>query len=365
MKIVYIITRSDSVGGAQLHVRDLAAAMARRGHEVHVLVGGTQGPYFQLLEDAKLPYTKILSLIRPVRPWTDWKCISDLKAKIKELQPDLVHSHSSKAGLLGRYAAFKCGVPNVFSAHGWSFTDGIKPAAAWVFEKLERAASSWGNVILCGSENDRQMGLRKRIADPSKIETIWYGIQNLPEPRLADPQRSPVNMVMVARFEEQKDHRTLLHGLAKVKDLEWTIDLLGDGPLRPSMETLAQELGIAGRVKFVGAQPTTEFLLRSQIFLLITNWEGLPLSTLEGMRAGLPLIGTAVGGIPEQITDSVSGYLVGRGDVGVLADRLRKLLTNNDLRQEFGNAGKARFDQDFQYERMLDRIENVYQRITN
>lgn len=360
MKLLYIITRSDSVGGAQYHLRDLAAAMQARGHQVRLVVGGESGPFFPMLDQAGLEYIQLPSLIRPVRPLTDWKCVGDLQRIIRQQQPDVVHCHSSKAGIVGRYAAYRCGVPAIFSAHGWSFTDGIKPAAAKLFLWSERAAARWCNRILVGCDSDRRMGLEKQVAAPEKIETIWYGLHCLPAGEMAQPAQSPPNLVMVARFEPQKDHATLLRALGELRALEWTIDLLGDGPLRPSMESLAKELQIADKVRFVGVQPTKDYLLRSQIALMITNWEGLPLSTLEAMRVGLPLIGTRIGGIPEQITDGESGYLVPRHDWRLLAERLGSLIHSAELRGQFGRAGKERFDKDFQYERMLDRVEKVY-----
>lgn len=359
MKIVYAITRSDRVGGAQLHVRDLALAMKQRGHQVHVLCGG-DGVFFELLRDAGLDATAIGSLVRPVRPWVDRRCMTELAEQFSRLSPDLVHSHSSKAGVLGRYAAHRLGIPNVFSAHGWSFTPGISKNTAWVYKRVERHAAKWCDRILVGCEGDRQYGLEHGVGDPQKIKTIWYGIHHDADDPIADPARSPANLLMVARFERQKDHATLLHALARIKDCPWTVDLLGDGPLRVEAERLAAEYGISDRVRFRGAVPSAQYLGNAQLFLLITHWEGLPLSTLEAMRTGLPMIGTRVGGIPEQITDGENGYLVDRGDVETLAVRLRELVDQPALRRQFGEAGRARFLQDFTYDRMLDAVEMVY-----
>ncbi len=363
MKLLYIITRSDSIGGASLHVRDLAAAMQHRGHDVHLLVGGTEGPFFPILAKAGLSVTPMPNLVRPVSPWKDIRCIGDLQNQIRVRTPNLVHCHSSKAGILGRYAAHRQKTPAIFSAHGWSFTDGIPSRSAAAYRILERRAATWCDKILCGCHRDREMGLRAGIGDKDKIETLWYGVRDLDEARMAEPAVAPPKMVMVARFEQQKDHGTLIDALGRVKDIPWTIDLVGDGSLLPAMKAKSTHLGLANRINFVGAQPTKEYLLTSQLFLLITNWEGLPLSTLEAMQVGLPLIGTDVGGIPEQISDGQSGYIVPRGDVERLAQRLRVLLADGDLRARFGAAGKARFEADFRFERMIDRVEAVYQRV--
>lgn len=362
MKIAYVITRSDRIGGAQIHACDLASAMQNRGHDVNVLVGG-DGLFLEMLEKARVPFTPIANLVRPVHPYKDLLCANELTRAIDKVSPQVVHCHSSKAGILGRLAAKRLGIPSVFSAHGWSFTEGIKKHRAMVFKTAEKVAANWCNRILCGCERDRQFGLERGVGSEEKIETIWYGMHNLEDRPLADPSINPPRMTMVARFEEQKDHDTLVRALGQVKDLQWEIDLLGDGPLRSGIEKLTDSLGIADQVNFVGARPTREYLLRSQIFLLISNWEGLPLSTLEAMRVGLPLIGSDVGGIPEQITEGESGFIIPRGDSDLLAQRLRQMISDPEMRMRMGQAGKERFEADFQYERMLTKVERVYESV--
>jgi glycosyltransferase involved in cell wall biosynthesis len=364
MKIVYVITRSDRIGGSQMHVRDLAAAMQGRGHEVHVLCGG-DGVYFDMLREVGVESTAVPSLVRPVRPWLDRKCLVELKALFAQYQPDLVHSHSSKAGILGRCAAYQSNIPNIFSAHGWSFTPGISKGSAWVYKQLERRAARWCDRILVGCEGDRQFALQHSVASPDKIRTIWYGIHHFDADPVATPEKEPPNLLMVARFEKQKDHTTLVSALARIKDLLWTVDLLGDGPLRAEVENLAHKYGIADRIHFRGAVPSSEYLGLAQIFLLITQWEGLPLSTLEAMRTGLPMIGSRVGGIPEQITDGENGFLVDRGDVDELAKRLRTLVSSPQMRKKFGIRGRQRFLKDFTYDRMLIDVEGVYRDVVS
>jgi glycosyltransferase involved in cell wall biosynthesis len=364
MKIVYVITRSDRIGGSQIHVRDLAVAMQGRGHDVHVLCGG-DGVYFDMLREVGVAATSVPSLVRPVRPALDRKCYNELKSLFAVHQPDLVHSHSSKAGILGRLAAYKSNIQNIFSAHGWSFTPGISKKSAWVYKRIERQAARWCDRILVGCEGDRQYALQHSVASPDKIKTIWYGMHHGDQDPIAVPEKQPPNLLMVARFEKQKDHATLISALAKIKDLSWTIDLLGDGPLRPEVEASAIRLGIADRIQFRGAVPSTQYLGAAQLFLLITQWEGLPLSTIEAMRTGLPMIGSRVGGIPEQITEGENGFLVDRGNVDELAVRLRTLVSDARMRKDFGDHGRKRFLKDFTYQRMLIDVEAVYRDVVS
>ena len=144
---------------------------------------------------------------------------------------------------------------------------------------------------------------------------------------------------MVARFGAQKDHPTLLRALAGLRDLPWQLDLVGEGPLLSQTRTLAASLGLEDRVHFLGQRMDVDRILaNAQVGLLITNWEGFPLSILEAMRANLPVVASGVGGVSESVTDGVTGFVVPQGDVEVLRDRLRRLLSDPALRASLGIA---------------------------
>jgi glycosyltransferase involved in cell wall biosynthesis len=146
---------------------------------------------------------------------------------------------------------------------------------------------------------------------------------------------------MVARFEPQKDHATLIRALGGLRDLAWELDLIGDGPGMPAMQTLAAELGVGQRIRFLGQRMDVQRLLsEAQVAVRISNWEGLPLSILEAMRAGLPVIASEVGGIAETIRDGQTGYLVARGAVEQVRERLGRVLGDPTQRKTFGAAGR-------------------------
>jgi glycosyltransferase involved in cell wall biosynthesis len=167
---------------------------------------------------------------------------------------------------------------------------------------------------------------------------------------------------MVARFGEQKDHRTLLRALAGLTDHAWELDLIGDGPLLGATQALAGELGLASRVRFLGQRADVEQLLAgTQAALLVTNWEGFPLSILEAMRAGLPVVASNVAGIAESVRDDESGFLVPQGDVEVLRDRIRRLLVDASLRVRLGRAGRARFEECFTLPTFVRKTLAVYE----
>jgi glycosyltransferase involved in cell wall biosynthesis len=166
---------------------------------------------------------------------------------------------------------------------------------------------------------------------------------------------------MVARYGPQKDHPTLLRALASLRQHPWELDLIGDGPLMEQTETLARELGLDGRVHFLGQRnDVDQRLAAAQMALLITNWEGFPLSILEAMRAGLPVVASDVGGVGESVRDGESGYLVPRADVTQLRDRIERLLTDPGLRARLGASGRERFVRDFTLDVSVARTLAVY-----
>lgn len=148
-----------------------------------------------------------------------------------------------------------------------------------------------------------------------------------------------MRLVMVARFQEQKDHAALFRALAGLTSLPWQLDLIGHGPLEEAAKRLALELGLGEWVRFHGLRnDVAEWLAKAQVFLLITNWEGFPHSILEAMRAGLPVVASDVGRINESVVEGETGFLVPRADVGALRERLSVLLQGPQLRERLGAA---------------------------
>jgi glycosyltransferase involved in cell wall biosynthesis len=173
-----------------------------------------------------------------------------------------------------------------------------------------------------------------------------------------------VRLIMVARFEPQKDHPTLLQALGGLRQLEWELDLIGDGPLLPEMERLCGELEISGRVRFWGQRLDVDArLAQAQTCLLISNWEGFPRSVLEAMRAGLPVIASQVGGIAESVVDGETGFLVGRGNVELHRSRLERVLIDPGLRRRLGRAGRRRYQQHFTLAHTVAKTLAVYQQV--
>jgi len=164
----------------------------------------------------------------------------------------------------------------------------------------------------------------------------------------------------VARFEPPKDFPTLLRALRMVT-APWRAILVGDGPTRPGVEELARELGLADWVEFVGWRTdVADILARAQVFVLSSRWEGLPISILEAMRAGLPVVASQVGGVGEAVIAHETGWLVPPGDAGQLSQRIEELCVDPSLRARMGVAGRRRWEDRFRVERMVEETSALY-----
>ncbi len=363
MRIAYVITRSDSIGGAHVHVRDLSLHLRALGHEAVVLVGG-EGPFTEELSRHEIPFHSLRHLVRPISPLTDVRAVVELRKRLRAIRPDIVSTHSSKAGWVGRLAARTLRIPVVFTAHGWAFTEGVPERERRMYARAERWVAPLAHRIITVSEHDRQIALKERVAREDKLVAVHNGMPDIPPSFHANPGVQPPRIVMVARFEPQKDHETLFEAVRGLTDLPWTLELIGDGPTRASMERLADEVGIADRVEFAGVRRDVDRRLAdAQLFVLVSKWEGFPRTILEAMRAGLPVIASNVGGVTESVAEGKNGYVVPRGDANALRERLRTLLVSPELRIQMGAEGRKRYEAEFTFERMLEKTLAVYERV--
>jgi glycosyltransferase involved in cell wall biosynthesis len=358
LRLLFVITRGDEAGGAQTYVRDLATALVSRGHEVMV-VTGTSGTLTSQLDSAGVSVTVLPTLVRELKPLRDVAAVRQLSAVIQRFRPQLVSAHSSKAGIIGRLAARHAGVPCVFTVHGWAFNPSEPWMARGLYRAIERIMAPFAARIVCVSEDSRQRGIAAGIA-PDRLVTIHNGIPDIdPELRAQPGTPGPVRAITVARCAPPKDYRTLFLALQGVDGV--ILDCVGDGPLLPELRALAASLGIAGRVRFLGHRDDVPRLLaESHVFVLSSRSEGFPMSTLEAMRAGLPVIVTAVGGAPEAILPGRTGFTVPVGDPEALRLRLRQLAADPELRTRLGAAGRKHFEEFFTFDRVYEATLSLY-----
>ncbi len=367
--ICFIITRGDSIGGAQIHVRDMAYALQEDGYRVTVLTG-TAGDMTDQLDAQGVNWELVPRLVREIKPLKDFLAVVSVFSRLKKLKPDLVSTHTAKAGMVGRAAAFFAGVPSIFTAHGWQFADGIPGKQAGAVLAIEKLVSPLCRKIITVSRYDFDLAVRKKAVKAEKMITIHNGLPWKPFLRSKDQdpggtgQSGACRLLMVARFQKQKDHATLFKALSGLKDENWHLELVGDGPEMETAVKMADELGLLSRIDFAGQQLDVPVRMdRSDIYLLISNWEGFPRSIIEAMRAGLPVISSDVGGCRESVADGKTGYLVPKGDSETLKTRLSELINSRDLRLGMGEAGRARYEAEFTFRKMYEKTVDVYRSI--
>ncbi|MBC8982172.1 glycosyltransferase family 4 protein [Pseudomonas lurida] len=360
MRILYVITRSDVIGGASVHLLDLAAGLQDAGHDVVVVVGG-HGIFVERARERGLTCICATHLVRPLSVVSDFRFYFELRRIVLAWKPDIVHAHSSKAGIVGRLVAKKLSIPCVFTAHGWAFTEGVSASRRILYRWIERAVANLTSKIITVSDYDRSLALRSGVGDANLIVTIHNGMPSVKETAPVRGTSGVTRLIMVARFDAPKDHVFLVRALASVVCRDWTMEFVGDGPTMPQVKRLVAELNLEDKIYFSGAcSDVSERLSKSDVFCLISNWEGLPLTILEAMRSGLPVIASRVGGVPEAVTQQETGLLVDKHDHDGLVTALSTLIGSHDLRSKMGAVGKSRFFSDFTFELMLQRTINVY-----
>lgn len=353
-----VITRGDDLGGAQMHVASLSSGLIRAGHDVHV-IAGIGGTWSEMMAASGIPVELCEGMLREINPVRDFGVARKLAAQLRALGPDLVCAHSSKAGMLARIAANIAGIPCVFTAHGWAFTDGISQPRKSIFRMLEVMTAPLARNIICVSGYDRAIAERAGISS-KRLVTIENGVPDVdPSLRATPKDGSPIRITMVARFAEPKDQPLLINAIHDLEHIQ--LDLVGDGPNLESARALVDHLGMSSRVNFLGArQDVPEILARSHMFVLMSKFEGFPLSTLEAMRAGLPVLVSDVGGAGEAIVDGESGFLIPAGDAATLRERILLLTEKPERRELMGNAARRRYESEFSADTMVRRTLNLY-----
>ena len=358
IRILHVITRADFVGGAQFHLLQLCAETIKQGHEVHVASSvGTRYP--ESLRKVGCVYHPVATLKNTLDPVKNLKSLLELKRLIQRIKPDLICGHSSVAGILSKVVAAHMGVPCIFTAHGWSFTEGNPALKRVLASSLERLLSGLNNRIICVSDHDRKIAVKAGIS-PRRLVMVHNGV---PEPtvrrRTPRPPGKKFVVAMVARFAAPKRQDTLIRALPFIPDIE--VRFAGNGPLENSVIELARKLKVVEKVEFLGWRDDIENVLRDvDAFCMLSDYEGFPLAILEAMRIGLPCVVSDVGGCSEAVIDGENGFLVPRGGVAVLADRLNRLIEDRRLALKMGREGLRGFKANFTLRRMVDETMRVY-----
>ena len=362
MKIGYLITRMDEYGGAQVHVRDLALWMKQRGHEV-VVYSGAPGIVSDEIIAGGIEYREITSMHRSIHPLKDYRAVCECLKALRETRPDILTCHSSKAGIVGRIAARFAGIPSVFTAHNWTFGKGAPPLWRILYWAIEWLAGKLGQHIITVSDFGRRQALSAMIAKGDYITAVNNGMPDISLPPRTVTTDGTAHLTMIARIGWPKDHALLIRALSELKNHAWILNFVGGGDTT-HLRALAKTCGIEERVTFMGERrDIPDLLAQTDIFILTSVWEGFPLSILEAMRTGLPVIASDAGGVSEAVKHGINGFLIPTGAIKELKESLRKLLEDEDARAAMGEAGRVLFENHFLFDVMAAKTLGVYKKV--
>jgi len=383
MRIVHVITRL-IVGGAQENTLLTCEGLAARGHEVILISGPTTGPEGSLVERARrgaYRYEELPDLVRAIRPAQDWRAYRALRRCLAVLRPDVVHTHSSKAGILGRLAAATAGVPRiVHTIHGMSFN---RTQPRWVraaYAAAERYCARRCHALVTVADAMTAQALAAGIGRPEQYETIRSGmvvedfsptVGEREGPALRRRWGVPDEAVLVgtvARLFMNKGYEQLIEVMDAAVRLEpslWFV-WIGDGAARARYEAELRRRGLRDRVVLTGLQPPAEMprLLGAVDILAHTSqWEGLPRAVVQALLMEKPAVSFNIDGAPEVVIPGETGELAALNDLRGFTAALVGLARDPARRLRYGQAGRRRCLAEFDYRVMVDRLDRLYGRL--
>lgn len=382
MRVVHIITRM-IVGGAQENTLFNCLDLIREyGDDVWLVTGPALGPEGDLLgrgRAGELPVEVIPSLRRAIDPWRDWRARAAIRRAIRRVRPDVVHTHSAKAGLLGRAVAWSEGVPVVVhTVHGAPFHPYQSAAARRFFIACERWAARRCHHLISVADAMADRMVEAGVAPREKFTTIYSGMDVEPFLR-ADAGREATRQRLgiaadtvlvgkVARLFHLKGHGDLIEAASDVARRCPRVEflLVGDGILREPLRARIESLGLADRFHFTGLVPPEEVpaMIGAMDILVHASYrEGLARALPQALIAGKPVVSFDVDGAREVVIPGETGFLVAPRDVPGLGEALVTLATDAELRSRQGRAGRSRFTDRFRHQTMTAEIRSLYRRL--
>jgi glycosyltransferase involved in cell wall biosynthesis len=375
LRVCHVVTHLD-VGGATEVALNACAHVSKDWSESVLLSGSGGDAEAESREHAAelgVDVETVPSLARAINPVLDVRAALDLRRIFRSWRPDVVHTHSSKAGIVGRWGARRERVPVVVhSVHGWSFHDHMPRWNRALYVRLERLAARGTDRIITVSTLDRGKGLSAKIGSREQYVTIppindlrrfsgAAGERVAARARLGLPVDAPV-VGTVGRLSEQKDPLTFVRAAARIAAQlpEARFVMVGDGPLRGAVEQLATELELAHRLVLTGVRrDVPEIVPAFDVFLLASLWEGMPMVIPQAMAAAVPVVASTADGNREIVHDGENGLLAPCGSPEVLAERVLRLLRDASLSGRVAAAGlsTARL---FDLERTVAELERLY-----
>jgi glycosyltransferase involved in cell wall biosynthesis len=383
MNVCHVITRL-IVGGAQENTLLTCEGLHARGHRVTLLTGPDSGPEGSLLHEARsggFEVVMVPPLRRAIRPLADLRACRQLRRVFERLRPDVVHTHSSKAGILARYAARDAGVPIiVHTIHGMSFNRTQPAAVRWLYRQLETRCARFTDRLIGVADAMARQSIEAGVAPAEKFVTIYSGMRtDWYDPTRHDRQAihrswgftdEHVVFGTVARLFRNKGYEQLIPAMAEAARLRPALRFVwvGDGAQRREYEGQLDRLGIRERVCLTGLVRPEEVpgLLAGMDGLVhASQWEGLPRAAVQALLMQRPVISFDIDGAPEIVLPEQTGLLVPFNDVSALADAMVRLAEEPDLRDRMGRAGRDLCLKRFDHNAMVEAIDRLYNELAD
>lgn len=392
------------LGGAQENTLLTCEGLHKRGHEVILITGPAMGPEGQLMDRAHRGGYQVIELKqmrRAINPVRDIICYRQLKKILAQLRPDIVHTHSAKAGILGRWAAaairdkaadtccrrveklrreqFACGgLPRIIhTIHGLAFHPYQSGLLNRFYISVEKAAARRTDAFISVAQAMTEQTLAVGIGRPEQFTKVFSGLETkyfLERPsadkiaalrREYDIPAEAVVITTVARLFELKGHKYIIESAKEIarkhKNVIWLF--IGDGKLREPLEQVISELGLQDRFRFTGLiapELIGELLHTGDILVHCSLREGLARAIPQALLSGKPVVSFDVDGAREVVLNDRTGYLIRPKDVSALSAALEKLIADPELRRQLGETGRELCSREFDHKTMTDRIELVY-----
>ena len=377
MKICHVITRM-IVGGAQENTLLTIKGHIEKGHEVVLVTGFSPGREGELLKNVEMPPFKIVEIpemVREVSPCKDFKALRKLREYFKKEKFDVVHTHSSKAGIIGRIAARQAGVPVVVhTVHGQAFHAYEKPWKKLLYITAERIAAKYCDKIYAVAQAMIDQCVDAKVAPREKYMVVYSGMDTAAfanarrnmelRQKLGIPENAKV-IVTVARLFPMKGYEEMLPAAARLvkefPDLHFLP--VGDGPMYDELQKQIADLGLSGNFHFAGLVPPHEvcdYIAQADLLWHLSLHEGLPRAVVQALAVGIPAIGYKLDGTPEVVLNGKTGYVTAPQDVDAVVARSRELLNDAALRAEMGKNGKDLVIERFAWRRMADILEKEF-----
>ena len=374
IRVCHVITRLE-LGGAQQNTLYTLSHLDRRRFEPILIAGKGEILDAEARMIPSLRAVFLPDLVREVDVMRDARALARIVGLLREWSPDVVHTHSSKAGILGRWAAHLAAVPVILhTVHGFGFHPDQGKLRSWIFRRLETATSRITTRFLAVSRSNLEAGIALGVFDRGRVSLVRSGIElsafrNGASPgglraSIGIPMGVPV-AGMVACLKPQKAPLDWVHAASRILQRVPSAHfvLVGDGELRSAVEEAILRRGLSGRFHLLGWRRDLPSILKNLSVLVLTSlWEGLPRVIPEAMAAGLPVVATNVDGTPEVVRDGETGYLVPPGDPEAIADRVTRLLLHPDEARRMGATARTRVEE-FDIDTMVRRQEEIYREL--